>query len=120
MPRLGLRKVFRVETIHVRMISTLKNILPQPSKGGDRGSNGFISTAELRQLMKNLGVELTDEEVEMFRVPEVDGDGQINYLDFVKPPVRKVTCADVGEQAHAMDASCTVPAPDRLNMTEKD
>ena len=46
----------------------------------DRDGNGFISAAELRHVMTNLGEKLTDEEVdEMIREADVDGDGQINY-----------------------------------------
>merc|ERR1711907_714538 len=51
----------------------------------DRDGNGFISAAELRHVMPNLGEKLTDEEVdEMIREADVDGDGQINYDEFVK------------------------------------
>ena len=42
--------------------------------------NGFISAAELRHVMTNLGEKLTDEEVdEMIREADIDGDGQVNY-----------------------------------------
>jgi calmodulin len=50
----------------------------------DKDGNGFISAAELRHIMTNLGEKLTDEEVdEMIREADVDGDGQINYEEFV-------------------------------------
>ena len=54
----------------------------------DKDGNGFISAAELRHVMTNLGEELTDEEVdEMIREADIDGDGQVNYegllLNFV-------------------------------------
>ncbi len=50
----------------------------------DKDGNGFISAAELRHIMTNLGEKLTDEEVdEMIREADVDGDGQINYDEFV-------------------------------------
>jgi len=56
----------------------------------DRDGNGFISAAELRHLMTNLGEKLTDEEVdEMIREADVDGDGQINYEEFVKMMMAK-------------------------------
>jgi hypothetical protein len=51
----------------------------------DRDGNGFVSAAELRHVMKNLGEKLTDEEVaEMARQADVDGDGRIEYDEFVK------------------------------------
>lgn len=56
----------------------------------DRDGNGFISAAELRHVMTNLGEKLTDEEVdEMIREADVDGDGQINYEEFVKMMMAK-------------------------------
>lgn len=46
----------------------------------DKDGNGFISAAELRHVMMNLGEKLTDEEVdEMIREADTDGDGQVNY-----------------------------------------
>ena len=46
--------------------------------------------AELRHIMTNLGEKLTDEEVdEMLREADIDGDGQINYEEFVKVMMAK-------------------------------
>lgn len=51
----------------------------------DKNGDGFISAAELRHVMTNLGEKLTDEEVnEMIKEADLDGDGQINYEEFVK------------------------------------
>jgi calmodulin len=56
----------------------------------DKDGNGFISAAELRHVMTNLGEKLTDEEVdEMIREADIDGDGQINYEEFVKVMMAK-------------------------------
>lgn len=50
----------------------------------DRDGNGFISSAELRHVMTSIGEKLTEEEVdEMIREADADGDGQINYNEFV-------------------------------------
>ncbi|BFF88805.1 calmodulin-related protein 97A-like [Drosophila madeirensis] len=50
----------------------------------DRDLDGFISPAELRFVMINLGEKVTDEEIdEMIREADFDGDGLINYEEFV-------------------------------------
>ena len=50
----------------------------------DVDGDGFISAAELRQVMASQGENLTDEEVaEMIRGADVDGDGQVNCDEFV-------------------------------------
>ena len=56
----------------------------------DKDGNGFISSVELRHVMTNLGEKLTDDEVdEMIREADVDGDGQVNYDEFVKMMIQK-------------------------------
>jgi calmodulin len=51
--------------------------------------------------MTNLGEKLTDEEVdEMIREADVDGDGQVNYEEFVKvrsrePPVPSLCFVEI-------------------------
>merc|ERR1711916_295129 len=51
----------------------------------DKDGDGYISAAELRHVMTNLGEKLADEVVhEMLREADIDGDGQINYEEFVK------------------------------------
>ena len=68
----------------------------------DRDGNGFISAAELRHVMTNLGEKLTDEEVdEMIREADVDGDGQINYEEFLRQ------IAAVAKQVQAGTAAAT-------------
>ncbi|XP_072976911.1 calmodulin-1 [Typha angustifolia] len=59
--------------------------LKEAFKVFDKDQNGFISASELRNVMINLGEKLTDEEVEqMIREADVDGDGQVNYEEFVR------------------------------------
>ncbi|XP_060135742.1 calmodulin-like protein 5 [Zootoca vivipara] len=56
----------------------------------DKDGNGYISTAELRHVMTNLGEKLTDEEVdEMIKEADVDGDGRVNYEEFVRVMMEK-------------------------------
>ncbi|XP_046710971.1 calmodulin-1a isoform X2 [Silurus meridionalis] len=51
----------------------------------DKDGNGFISGAELRVVMMNLGEKVTDQEVdEMIQEADKDGDGQVNYQEFVQ------------------------------------
>ncbi|XP_014780632.1 calmodulin isoform X2 [Octopus bimaculoides] len=51
----------------------------------DKDGNGYISCAELRHVLTNLGEKLSDEEVdEMIREAEITADGRVNYDDFVK------------------------------------
>ena len=50
----------------------------------DKDGNGFISAAELRYVMTTLGEKLTVKEVDqMIRAADIDGDGQVNYKEFV-------------------------------------
>uniref|UniRef100_UPI0005B2EBEF Chimera protein of Calmodulin, GPF-like protein EosFP, and Myosin light chain kinase n=1 Tax=Rattus norvegicus TaxID=10116 RepID=UPI0005B2EBEF len=59
----------------------------------DKDGNGYISAAELRHVMTNLGEKLTDEEVdEMIREADIDGDGQVNYEEFVQMMTAKLEC----------------------------
>ncbi|MCL7025024.1 hypothetical protein MKW94_021092 [Papaver nudicaule] len=59
--------------------------LQEAFKVFDKDQNGFISATELRHVMINLGEKLTDEEVDqMIREADLDGDGQVNYEEFVR------------------------------------
>ena len=50
----------------------------------DKDGDGFITRAELRHVMANLGEKLTDDEVDdMIRVVDQDGDGKVNNLSKV-------------------------------------
>ena len=54
--------------------------LKEAFKVFDKDGNGFISAAELRHVMTNLGEKLTDEEIdEMIKEADIDDDGQVNY-----------------------------------------
>ena len=45
----------------------------------DVDQNGFISADELREIMKNLGQKLSEDEIEeMISEADKDGDGQLN------------------------------------------
>lgn len=56
----------------------------------DINGNGFLSTHELRHVMTNLGEKLSEDEAnEMIRAADADGDGLINYNDFINLMVPK-------------------------------
>lgn len=47
--------------------------------------NGYIGAAEIRFVLDALGEDVTDEEIdEMIRLIDIDGDGQVNYDEFLK------------------------------------
>merc|ERR1712109_239951 len=49
----------------------------------DEDGNGFINRQELAAVMKNLGEQMTPEEIQtMLDEADLDGDGQINYEEF--------------------------------------
>mmetsp|Transcript_1314 Transcript_1314/g.2033 ORF Transcript_1314/g.2033 Transcript_1314/m.2033 type:complete len:149 (+) Transcript_1314:117-563(+) len=51
----------------------------------DTDGNGSITADELRQIFMNLGEKLTDEEItDMIKEADMDGDGEINYQEFVR------------------------------------
>ncbi|XP_053609009.1 calmodulin-A-like isoform X4 [Plodia interpunctella] len=50
----------------------------------DKNNDGLISSVELRHVMTNLGEKLSEEEVDdMIREADLDGDGMVNYAEFV-------------------------------------
>lgn len=56
----------------------------------DSDNSGKISAQELKQVMTNLGENLTEDEInEMIQEADRDGDGQINYEEFVLMMVSK-------------------------------
>ncbi|RUS31974.1 calmodulin 1 [Jimgerdemannia flammicorona] len=64
---------------------TEEDDLREAFKVFDTDSNGLINSAELHQVLNSLGEKLTNDEVnEMIREVDLDGDGQINYKEFLK------------------------------------
>ena len=64
----------------------------------DMDGNGYVSARELRSIMLSLGEILTDAEVdEMIRDADVNGDGQIDYDDFVRMMSSRKVAAMVRE-----------------------
>ncbi|VFQ65303.1 unnamed protein product [Cuscuta campestris] len=59
--------------------------LKEAFKVFDKDQNGYISPTELRNVMINLGEKLSEEDVEeMIQEADLDGDGQVNFDEFVK------------------------------------
>ena len=49
----------------------------------DKDGSGSISEVELRQIMINIGENLTDEEIrEMMQEADLDGDGEVSFKEF--------------------------------------
>ncbi|XP_064623001.1 calmodulin-A-like [Lineus longissimus] len=50
----------------------------------DKDGNGYISAAELRHVLSGLQEKITDDEVnKIIREADLDGDGQIDYAEFI-------------------------------------
>ena len=76
------RKIEEAETEEGQLIEAFKIF--------DIDGNGLISPAELRQALSDLGQNLTDEQVDgMIRESDLDGDGHINYKEFVRMMMAK-------------------------------
>ncbi|KAL7328596.1 hypothetical protein PS15p_206841 [Mucor circinelloides] len=78
-------------TIMSRMKGTdeTENDLVEAFKVFDKDQDGSITQDELRSVMANLGQKLTSQELdEMIKEADTDGDGKINYKEFVKMMVR--------------------------------
>ncbi|KAI5059144.1 hypothetical protein GOP47_0025463 [Adiantum capillus-veneris] len=66
-----------------------KEKLKEAFKVFDKHLNGLIFS-ELHHVMKNLGEKLTNEEVdETIQEVDVDGDGHVNYNEFVRMMLSK-------------------------------
>lgn len=51
----------------------------------DRDGNGYITAYEFKQVMENLGEQLNSDEIDMMiHEADRDGDGQINYEEFIE------------------------------------
>ncbi|KAK2172304.1 hypothetical protein NP493_970g00017 [Ridgeia piscesae] len=51
----------------------------------DQNKDGFVVAEEIKFVMKQLGQPMTDEEVdEILRQGDVNGDGKLNYSEFVQ------------------------------------
>ncbi|KAK7397304.1 hypothetical protein VNO78_18472 [Psophocarpus tetragonolobus] len=51
----------------------------------DKDHDGYISASELRSVMRTIGEKVTDEEVEqMVKEADLDGDGLVDYEEFVR------------------------------------
>ena len=58
--------------------------LAEAFKVFDREGNGYITSQELKHVMLKVADELTEEEVDaMIKQADVNGDGQIEYEEFI-------------------------------------
>ena len=50
----------------------------------DKDGNGSISLVELREVLRNLGEKVTNDEInQIIQIADTDGDGEIDYKEFV-------------------------------------
>uniref|UniRef100_A0A0D9Y176 EF-hand domain-containing protein n=1 Tax=Leersia perrieri TaxID=77586 RepID=A0A0D9Y176_9ORYZ len=79
------KKASSSSSSHVEEEDDADEELREAFKVFDKDQDGLISAAELRHVMISLGEKLSDEEVEqMIREADLDGDGQVNFDEFVR------------------------------------
>lgn len=70
--------------LYLRNPAEIAEEIKQAFKVLDRGKQGYIMAAELRDFLSRLGDCLTDEEIdEMIRLADEDGSSRVNYEQFV-------------------------------------
>ena len=63
----------------------IENELADAFKVYDRDGNGLVSLAEMRYFLTMQGPKLSHEEIdEISRTADVDGDGHINFMEFIR------------------------------------
>lgn len=75
-----LRKVFQVCVMTLRFFMTASSNSYVPFQVFDRTNDGYISGPELKAVMKQLGEELTEEELNsMLNLADTNGDGTVTF-----------------------------------------
>jgi len=88
----GLVDFCEVLSIIVRKIKSPEpeSDLLEAFKVYDRDGNGFITAQELEEVLKKIGEPASKEEVDaIIQETDQDGDGQINYADFIRVMTEK-------------------------------
>ncbi|KAF1744447.1 hypothetical protein MXB_1397 [Myxobolus squamalis] len=74
-------------TVHDKIRKELGNaadLIKRSFQAFDKDGDGFVNSAELRHIMTTLGEKLTEEEAnDMIRDADVEGNGRIDYSEFV-------------------------------------
>lgn len=97
----------RVKGLSAEEIAELREIFNLVDKDG----GGTISKGELAELMATLGVRASSEELDvMIREVDIDGNGEIDFNEFVAVMQRRVdvpyTAADVKAAFKVFEGSC--------------
>ena len=67
--------------------------LKKAFKTYDKNSDGFIDKSELKNVRFTVGEKITDDDFEkMMQKADTDGDGKINYDEFVKMKTVTIAC----------------------------
>ena len=82
--KIEFREFFDLFTKRMKEPST-ENDLIEAFKLFDKDGNGVISAKELKNVMSTLGETISEDECkEIIKEADIDGDGFINYHEFVK------------------------------------
>ncbi|XP_077023997.1 uncharacterized protein LOC143689698 [Tamandua tetradactyla] len=81
---INFQEFLEVMAKRMEMVGGQQGTLREAFRVFDLNNDGHISVAELKQVVANAGVEVSEEELDaMIREADVNQDGQVDYEEFV-------------------------------------
>ncbi|XP_061722957.1 neo-calmodulin [Cydia pomonella] len=82
----------------------------------DKHNRGYICASDLRAVLQCLGEDLSEEEIEdMIKEVDSDGDGRIDFLEFVRALGEPEDACDDEDEDDVIDTEIALPRPVAAN-----
>ncbi|XP_063628241.1 neo-calmodulin isoform X1 [Cydia splendana] len=82
----------------------------------DKHNRGYICASDLRAVLQCLGEDLSEEEIEdMIKEVDSDGDGRIDFLEFVRALGEPEDACDEEDEDDVIDTEIALPRPVAAN-----